>query len=1034
MFLASVCVFVTTYNLILPAISVDKNNVGNVSGLYLDDADSTNDDQDTPDEPVSDGITIQEPKIHMQKTPNSDSEHSVNVYELSAVGDTYETVVTFDDKAGIPDGASLEVQEITHNQEASDSDGGTKYDEYIDSTSDTLGLNAGLISYARVFDISIVKDGEKVEPQGTTVDVRLALSDAEEDSEFNVVNFADGADEGCVVENTVDGQTIEFASDGSSVYVIVGTVIEKNVLTTDGKNYHITVTCEADSEIPANADLAVEEILPGENGDANTSFVYGKTYEEYVSKTENALGMDEGSTGYIRLFDIKIVDQDDPEVKYQPADGSKVDVKIELADAESGSLSVVHFPDGEETPDVIDNAEVTDAEYNGRVVKFQTDGFSVYAIVDGDDSTPETNSIKYVFHYSDKSSYTFININGDMTDTQYVKDGETVFYIGTPIDDPNHEGKEFWGWYAGTLNGDAIEWGDEIVFDTPISVSETTTVDVYARYEQTYYVTYYDENGNVYSVVKHANGDTIRLDITGTETLYTASNAQKAFLGWSTTAGTTEEIPEGTTLTVTGNVSLYPAINDVKWINFNAGETGNGASYTPPVYVLGSAVTADKKPDDPTRRGYAFRGWYKDEACTQEFKWDGTETLTDDITLYAKWTEADTIYTVVIWKQNLDGTGYDYVESRTVDALTGSTATTSTSDRNKNYKGFTYNTLSSDSSAIVLANGTTTLDVYYDRNEYTLTFQVQGAYVETTSTNGTQYGLVNGQYIQLTRNGNSWTYPTGDYDYTPTTSNSGTQYGLVNGEYVQLTRHGRNNNYYWTYNDGWFSEGPRYTGTRYIQTERTNIYDGIRYIYSSDWTTIKTITALYQQDISSDFPIVGTNGVTYNNGERWDPQSSTPYNEVLVFIDIMPAANVTFRLDTATRPLKTMNYYVEALPDSTGTFTAPGTLYEISNNGRTSANGLDFILYNSISARYNGVTPDEDFIDLVGFTRIGADSAWTTRSGTKFYIYDTSRDGTVNFYYSRNSYNLEFRNSDNTSVLYDTKSVKYQAPVAGEII
>jgi hypothetical protein len=71
MFLASVCVFVTTYNLILPAISVDKNNVGNVSGLYLDDADSTNDDQDTPDEPVSDGITIQEPKIHMQKTPNS---------------------------------------------------------------------------------------------------------------------------------------------------------------------------------------------------------------------------------------------------------------------------------------------------------------------------------------------------------------------------------------------------------------------------------------------------------------------------------------------------------------------------------------------------------------------------------------------------------------------------------------------------------------------------------------------------------------------------------------------------------------------------------------------------------------------------------------------------------------------------------------------------------------------------------------------------------------------------------------------------
>ena len=37
-FLASVCVFVTTYNLILPAISVEKDNAENVSGLYLEDA------------------------------------------------------------------------------------------------------------------------------------------------------------------------------------------------------------------------------------------------------------------------------------------------------------------------------------------------------------------------------------------------------------------------------------------------------------------------------------------------------------------------------------------------------------------------------------------------------------------------------------------------------------------------------------------------------------------------------------------------------------------------------------------------------------------------------------------------------------------------------------------------------------------------------------------------------------------------------------------------------------------------------------
>ena len=37
--LAAVIVFCTTYALILPAISVEKNNTEKVSGLYVDDAD-----------------------------------------------------------------------------------------------------------------------------------------------------------------------------------------------------------------------------------------------------------------------------------------------------------------------------------------------------------------------------------------------------------------------------------------------------------------------------------------------------------------------------------------------------------------------------------------------------------------------------------------------------------------------------------------------------------------------------------------------------------------------------------------------------------------------------------------------------------------------------------------------------------------------------------------------------------------------------------------------------------------------------------
>ena len=87
--------------------------------------------------------------------------------------------------------------------------------------------------------------------------------------------------------------------------------------------------------------------------------------------------MEEDSAGYIRLFDIKIVNPNDPSVKYQPAEGTSVYVKIELADSESDTLNVVHFADGDDTGSVID------AEADGQTVSFETSGFSVYAVVEG---------------------------------------------------------------------------------------------------------------------------------------------------------------------------------------------------------------------------------------------------------------------------------------------------------------------------------------------------------------------------------------------------------------------------------------------------------------------------------------------------------------------------------------------------------------------------------------------------------------------------------------------------------------------------
>lgn len=63
-------------------------------------------------------------------------------------------------------------------------------------------------------------------------------------------------------------------------------------------------------------------------------------------------------------------------------------------------------------------------------------------------------------------------------------------------------------------------------------------------------------------------------------------------------------------------------------------ETSGGSAVAPVTVDAGSTVT---KPADPTKSGYTFGGWYKDS--TLQTPWDfANDTVTEDTTLYAKWT------------------------------------------------------------------------------------------------------------------------------------------------------------------------------------------------------------------------------------------------------------------------------------------------------------------------------------------------------------------------------------------------------------
>ncbi|MBQ8160701.1 MAG: hypothetical protein IJ083_08090 [Clostridia bacterium] len=330
---------------------------------------------------------------------------------ISASGEAYEITVTYDEEAEIPEGSELEVFEVTEGSSVY----GKSYEEYVEDTLNALAENEKM-TFARFFDIKIMNDGQEIQPR-KQVEVKVELAD-ELNEDVKAVHFGDEVevlDAVLVDAHELEG-AVSFEADGFSVYGIVVTVLEKDVLASDGHNYKVTVTYGAETGIPEGAELEVEEILPGEDSDANTSSAYSMSYEEYVAYTENALGMTEGSAGYIRLFDIRIVDRMDHSIKYQPMAGTTVDVRIELADLENGKiLSVVHFADGSAEGDHLESS--TENMENGEAVTFEAESFSVYGIV-GLDSADTAASVDEL----DGNSY-FVSI----------MDGNNQYYYAEPL-------------------------------------------------------------------------------------------------------------------------------------------------------------------------------------------------------------------------------------------------------------------------------------------------------------------------------------------------------------------------------------------------------------------------------------------------------------------------------------------------------------------------------------------------------------------------------------------------------------------------
>ena len=160
--------------------------------------------------------------------------------------------------------------------------------------------------------------------------------------------------------------------------------------------------------------------------------------------------------------------------------------------------------------------------------------------------------------------------------------------------------------------------------------------------------------------------------------------------------------------------------------NFQLSYESNGGSYVAGgTYAYGSSVNLPTT--NPTRDGYDFEGWYKDEALTQ--KVTGSVEIMGETTLYAKWTGKTVNYTIVYMLEKYNNsnntTSFEYDNSRTASATVGETVYASSAPdlTGDNYRGYEKDTaFNATSSVEIAADGSSVLVVHYKLIRYTLVF------------------------------------------------------------------------------------------------------------------------------------------------------------------------------------------------------------------------------------------------------------------------------------------------------------------------
>ena len=430
--------------------------------------------------------------------------------------------------------------------------------------------------------------------------------------------------------------------------------------------------------------------------------------------------------------------------------------------------------------------------------------------------------------------------------------------------------------------------------------------------------------------------------------------------------------------------------------------------------------------------------------------------ITEDKTVTVTYSPALVNFTVRHYLQNVDDDKYTLAKTETKQGYTEAAVGDALKDTTQ-YDGHGFTALLYDTTTKIAADGSTVVEIYYDRNYYLLSLDLDGGFgadpvyarygepisVADPTKPGYTFGGWNPAKPDYMPANNTtlkaqWTpedavnytvvfwYENADdaeYSYAGSVTQSAAAGTSVSSGDFQNTSFTDRDADHFTYNgakaetvtvagDGSTVVNVYFTRNTYTLTfrELTCTNSWLWHSHSdSCYTTRATITAKWNAKISGEFSKAPFN-TTYN-GRAWKCTDSSKYNYALQTLDRMPGFDATFNLyDQSSTTKKTIYYYVQKV----------GTTVS-STNWPTST--VNFDLLKQVDTYFNYATYDEEYHEIQGFTRYTATVAGFDDNAKDF------SNNKLDLYYLRNSYTLSFYNY-NAEVTNRQTSVQYEAPLS----